>query len=230
MPLRRSRFTVLVILAAMAVTVTFYSRRPSAAVRQVESTPSLPPPPSPTPAQPQDLRPPQPAEVAAALGRVFGGVIPPASARADLAVIGDFNGDESPDLAVPARPPADKLPALNDELANWFREDPDRPLLGPGPQSSPAPVVLSKDDQLLIVIHGYESAGWRSPEARQAYVLKVSRSGAMEVEKREALIERAKQRKQPLPLIRGALIYEPGGARFLYWTGAHYAWRAALGR
>ena len=81
---------------------------------------------------------------------------------------------------------------------------------------------------LLAVVHGPGASGWRDPQARQAYLLTVSLEGRITVRKQEALLARATRSERRLPRLRGDLLYEDAGRRYLYWTGSRYAWHAAL--
>ena len=150
------------------------------------------------------------------------------------AVVGDFNGDGSSDIAVVVRPDRGRLDDLNSEFANWTLEDPTQ-VARPDPhQFDPHQGVqklkptaerprVAPGDVLLAVIHGYESKGWRNPDARQTYLLKNAVGGEM----------RAKggmdaQREIPKTTLRlhGDIIQEKlgGASGFLYWTGAKYGW------
>src|SRR5262249_11439463 len=99
----------LILAAAAAAALAYHERRPEALPAIAEA---LPPPPE-MPEEPTwtpDLREPQPAEVIAAVERAFPRVLPPETLPVHRAVSGDFNGDRSPDLAVPARALAEMLP------------------------------------------------------------------------------------------------------------------------
>jgi len=229
MPSRRSPLLFVVSVAALSGVVTVYLRRPPALPGLVETLPPLPPDPSPTLALLPDFRPPQPSEVAAVMERAFPGAVPPEAVRTDSALTGDFNGDSSPDLVVPARPLAERLPVINGDLANWTLQDPSTPRLGPEPDPSAAPVVVGKDDMLLAVVHGHGAGGWRNPDARQAYLLKVSLEGKINVENKLAFLAQAVRSRRRVPYLRGDLISEVGGRRFLYWTGARYTWHPTPG-
>jgi len=226
-----SRFSPLRILTFLlaSAAVIAYSRRPPAMPGEVETLPSSLPPDPPPALPPPDFSPPQPPAVVAAIARAFAEALPPLGVRTDWAVTGDFNGDDSPDLVVPARPFEERLSAINGEFANWILQDPTAPPLGPESNPSPPVVVVGKDDMLLAVVHGVGPRGWRSPDARQAYLLKVSLEGQIQVQKRDALQAGAARSRRRLPYLRGDLIYEAGGRRFLYWTGARYAWHSDAG-
>jgi hypothetical protein len=217
----RARFLILV---AAAVAAIAYSQRRPAPVPAAAEAPS---PPQETPKEPTwtpDLRSPQPAEVIAAMERAFPGVLPPEALPVHRAVAGDFNGDRSPDLAVPARALAEKLPEINADLVNWILQDPSAPPPPPVPNPQVTPVVVAKGDMLLAVLHGVEGPGWRNPNARQCYLLKIAFEGQLEVQRREPLAAAAAKAKQRLPQLRGDLIHQASSRAFLYWDGAGYAW------
>ena len=141
-------------------------------------------------------------DASAALERVFGGAL---VAQLASAATGDFNGDGSPDLVVSATPTAWGAGALGDLLASWMLLDLDAPRL-----HARQPVPVATGDTLIAIIHGHGPAGWRSPEARQAYVLK--RGPA-------ALQVRALGSAEVIAGSRN------GRKGFVRWTGARYAWR-----
>jgi hypothetical protein len=225
---RHAVIATAVLLAAATVAVFNYAARPPAAPPPVETLPDLPPPVETTVVNP-DRRPPQPREVGAAVERVFTGAVPREAVRVHRAFAGDFNGDGSPDLAVPARVIAQLLPAIYGPYANWIIQDPHVALPHDAP---PDPVrartVIGGEDALLAVIHGYGAAGWRDTQSRQGYLLRGRLSDRVEVRPWKDLVERAAQAQRRLPFLRGDLIYEIDGHRFLYWTGARYLWHGML--
>jgi hypothetical protein len=222
MRLRRSPLVALLFVAATAWLLAIYLRRPPALPGGVEGEPVLPPAPSAAPWLP-DLRPPQPSEVAAALQRALRDGLPPEAGESDQPVMGDFNGDRSPDLMVSVRPHEERLSVINDPMANWIRQDPGIPLFGPAPVSRTS-VVVGKDDWLLAVVHGVGAPGWRDPNARQAYLLKVTPGLRIQLRRRETVLAQAARSQLRLPYLRGDLVYDDKGRRLLYWTGARYAW------
>jgi hypothetical protein len=145
-------------------------------------------------------------------------------------ITGDFNGDDSQDIAIVVRPAKDKLEEINSEVANWIVEDP-RKIVLPDPHKSvqklppaPEPVKVQPDNLLLTIIHGYEKDGWRNPEAKQAYLLDNAVGNSM-VAKPLKDLQSAIGNKNNLSksgdVIKETLAGESG---FLYWTGAKYAW------
>src|SRR5689334_19076421 len=85
------------------------------------------------PQSPAPLPPPTLADVRDALHRVFGDSL--ASTRIGAFVTGDFDGDQSQDVAVIVRPNAARLRDINDPLANWIVEDPAHAYLPPRNQA-----------------------------------------------------------------------------------------------
>ncbi|PYS84978.1 MAG: hypothetical protein DMF67_03025 [Acidobacteria bacterium] len=194
--------------------------------------PAASPQPTPTP-MPATATPPQVSEIRAALERTYKGAVA-FDERNSRAVVGDFNGDGSEDIAVAVRPAPGKLAALNDEYANWIVADP-RKVEPPDPRNfdphqgvqklAPAPARprVEAADALLVVIHGYKDTGWRNPEAMQTYLLKNAAGADMSAQPR-ADAQTSSQKKTPRLLgdvIRERLGDESG---FLYWTGASYGW------
>ena len=188
----------------------------------------VPPPPE---DGPPDLRPPQPAEVAETIKRIYGQAVMVEAGRAEYFLAGDFNGDGASDLAVVVKPAAGKLAELNHELANWIRGDPQRVEL-PDPRVrvrhlSPTtePIIIEPDELLLAIVHGYGPRGWRHAQARQSYLLRHAAGNGMELRPRRDALKLAKGASPPLPLqgdvIRQTFESEPG---LLFYTGAKYAW------
>src|SRR5256714_5766454 len=188
-------------------------------------------PPAPTPASPAPESatptpaPPQESEIRDAVARTYQDavVFDPKNSQA---VVGDFNGDGSEDIAVAVRPAAGKLEEINSEMANWILEDP-RQVAAPDPRKfdphqgvqtleppKERPRVAARD-HLLAVIHGYKEQGWRNPEARQTYLLKNGVGVEMKTEGRLAAPAEA-QTKTP-PLLGDVIRERPGDEQgFLY--------------
>lgn len=177
---------------------------------------------------------PAPGEVRAVIQRIYQDAAIVDESRADVFTVGDFNGDDSQDIAVFIRPAKGKLPQLNDEYANWTVED-----LHGNAQSnahgktrssakSPAPKI-QPSDVLLTIIHGYQQTGWRNPQATQTYLLRNAAGADVQVATAKEMM-RSNRNGENLPTLQGDLIRETlaGETGFLYWTGARYAWQKTL--
>jgi hypothetical protein len=152
------------------------------------------------------------------------------TSRQQSFVTGDFNGDNSEDIAIVVKPRNDKLQDLNSEYANWILEDPvsvgvrvEQMSAHKLPEKS-ALVRVRDQEVLLAVIHGYQEAGWRDPKATQTYLLKNAVSEGMQTEARTPGNTLSRNR----PSSRGDLIRETHSDKpgFIYWTGANYAWHS----
>jgi hypothetical protein len=181
-----------------------------------------------------DLPAPEPAEVKGAIDRVFKGAVTITTNRTPYSVAGDFNGDSSQDLAVAVRPTPGKLLEINDELAPWIVVDPVK-TARPSPKGAPYPelhaemakrrrALVDEGDNLLAVIHGFQSKGWRDSQATQTYVLKDAAGARMEAQARNQIVWAGNEER--LPRIRGDVIAQFINERqgFLYYNGAKYAW------
>ena len=173
----------------------------------------------------RELPPPDAAEVRGAVERIFKGAVTIVPAREPYFAVGDFNGDDSQDLAVAANPAPGRLGELNDELANWIVKDPFAPASSGVPYGEARRRVLVEEaDTLLVVIHGYGAAGWRDAQATQTYVLKDAAGSSMKTRAQKAALASGEEGK--LPRLLGDVIDETVGGRagFLYYNGAHYLW------
>ena len=179
--------------------------------------------------------PPKPEEVREVVARVYKDVMTIELSHQPAAIVGDFNGDGSQDIAVVVRPAKDKLEEINSEVANWIIEDP-RQVLLPDPHKNvqklppvAGPVKVQPNDLLLTIIHGYQETGWRNPEARQAYLLSNAVGASMAAQPLKALQSAAGNNtnlSNSGDVIKEMLAGEQG---FLYWTGAKYAWHKKQG-
>jgi hypothetical protein len=208
-------------VAVMLAAVSCREARPEP--RMPEAVPSVRPPAPTSPAAAPDARPARPPEIGEALRRVLPDV---QWTGGTAAATGDFNGDGSPDLATVVQPADSALPAINSDPANWILQDPAHPT-PPGRIPSPPPRVrVDKGDHLLVVIHGYGPPGWRSPEARQVYLIKVRSAEPLRARPHHA----ARAPVRPSNATEGDLLFEPSGRRFLYWDGAAYLWHGEAPR
>jgi hypothetical protein len=187
-----------------------------------------------TPAPTPMPQPPPAADVRAALERVYKGSVT-VDAGAGSAVVGDFNGDGSEDLAARVRAAPGRDEELNADLANWIVSDPQKverpdprkfdPHQGVQKLTPPAERPrVSASDSLLVVLHGYKEAGWRNPDASQTYLLKDAGGADLRAQTRaEAKLTTFGQNP---PRLLGDVIRETlhGQQGFLYWNGATYGW------
>jgi hypothetical protein len=214
---------VLLCLAGVAAVLSSRGPRPRASFEaptpaqvSMDALSPEPPPRAPVP------RPPQAREAQQAMRRVFADAL---DADARRAVAGDFNGDGAEDIAVVARPSRGALGRVNHELANWTVQDAQAPPLDPGRPPAPRP-TLADGDVVLAVIHGYGAEGWRSAEARQAYLVRNAAGDGLAVralgDAARDLSGTARARLRG-DVIAGSLRGRPG---FLYWSGARYVWAA----
>lgn len=172
------------------------------------------------------LPPPKQAEVQAAFHRVFGDDLIAEFGPGSF-IVGDFNGDDSEDLAVIARPAAGKLESVNSELANWIIQDADKAFIPPPGKRVVVPPVqerprISANEGVLAIIHGYGAQGWRNPDARQAYLVK--HAAATFAGTAPSLSQKA-IRAMKLP-VETDIIKQVRNSKkgFLFWTGGVYAW------
>ncbi len=163
--------------------------------------------------------PPEIKQVNEAVKRVFKDAAVVAINEKSAFVAGDFNGDQSEDLAVVLKPVPEKIAALNEEYPAWLLRD----LVGHQEGSSPR-LKVGADDVLLAIIHGYGAEGWRDPQATQTYLLKNAAGSAMEARAANTFISENKGKK--LPTVRGDLISEMRGGKpgYLYYSLANYSW------
>src|SRR6267142_3698141 len=194
---------------------------------RVEQPVTTPAPTPKTDAAPVRMQPATAADVRAALKRVFNDDV--RTVGAPEFVTGDFNGDGSEDLAVVVHPSPDKLSEINDELSNWIVQDADQFFVAPSRKSVvsiPEKGERAKiaDEDVLAIIHGNSPMGWRSPDARQAYLLK---HGAASYTGKTPSFRQKEVRALGFPVKTEVLIgrrnQQPG---VLFWTGSAYGWHA----
>jgi hypothetical protein len=161
------------------------------------------------------LAPPTPADVRTAIARAFAGFVK-SPAEVPESAFGDWNGDGWQDVAVVVEPTEERWHEINDDLRNWIVEDLGRARRRVGPSQFPR---VEKGERLVAVVHGHGPAGFRSNEAKQAYLLKSVAETPLRFLRKDE-VPSANH-----PKLRGdviALGIEPA-ERFLYWTGARYA-------
>ena len=168
------------------------------------------------------LAPPDDAEVRGAVERIFKGAV--TTGPAPSFVVGDFNGDDSQDLAVAVNPTPGRLAEINDELANWIIKDPFAPEGAASYGEARRRVLVGETDALLGVIHGHGAGGWRDAQATQTYVLKNAAGSPLKARSLKAALAAADESRRPRLL--GDVIDETVGGRagFLYYNGAQYLW------
>jgi len=176
----------------------------------------------------------QPAEVKQTIDRVFKGAVTIKTDLTPYFFVGDFNGDNSQDLAVALKPAPGKLLEINDELAPWILVEPiqtARPATKGLPYANLHPekikqrqVVVDERDNLLAIIHGFQSKGWRDSQATQTYVLKNATGAKMEAQSRKQIVWAGN--KDKLPSIWGDVIAQSINEQygFIYYNGAIYSW------
>lgn len=170
--------------------------------------------------------------VRAKIRQVFGSAVTMAKGNEAVFLVGDFDGDHSPDIAVVVTAAADQLDKLNSPYANWLIEDPrtitapDMAHAGPAALAKPAKREgVRSGDLLLAIIHGHGAEGWRSPSATQFFLLQNSVGKGMWVESYETA--RNSFTKRPgFPPVRGDVIHATlgGHAGILYRLGGEYLW------
>jgi hypothetical protein len=151
------------------------------------------------------------AEVRKALTRNYEDALAIEHTRGKFFLVGDFNGDNSEDIAIVVKAARAQLAKVNSEYSNWILEDPRQVTRAREQRSRPATVTASSNDVLLAVIHGFEREGWRHTLARETYLLKNAVGEEVETQ----------QGGHRGDVIREKLDGTPG---IIYWTGGKYAW------
>ena len=184
------------------------------------STASTAPPPAKAPTYTPGPQPTE-AELRDAVKRTYEDVVSIDTARPTPFAVGDFNGDNSEDVAVVVKPGKGKLPKLNSEYVNWILEDP-RQARSPEQKNHRVRPSISGNDVLLAVIHGRAGDGWRNAMARQTYLLKNAVGEEFQKQSRQQISTGSKS----LPVLKGDVIREKldGTSGIIFWTGARYAW------
>jgi rhodanese-related sulfurtransferase len=185
-------------------------------------TPPTPRAPEPVPAaKPVDVdvaRNPRLPEVQDAIKRVFKDAVVLDPNHNPNFVAGDFNGDDSEDLALVLKPVPDKVSDLNQEYPPWLLRD----LRSSGTLGQHLRIV--RDEVLLAVIHGYGPNDWRDPQATQTFVLKNAAGSDLRVQTTQQFVSANSGRKLPRP--QGDLINETlnGTQGYLYYAVSTYSW------
>ena len=217
--------------------------------RSVQGVPEEPPAPQPTaavslpaPQQPADapkVSAPKLEHVQETVTRIFKDAVTIDSSRTPSFFVGDFNGDQSQDLAVILKPVPSKLSYLNQEFPSWIAREPLKEVLLPKSRAMAKPAIergyqnpaagqtvrFTANDVLLAIVHGYGEKGWRDPEATQTHVLRdVVGKDIRTLPFASAL--KTYKGKKPFPNIYGDLIQETliGQAGFLHFAGGMYEW------
>ncbi len=174
----------------------------------------------------RDMAAPTPADVRAALKRVFGDALSLDESTAASFAVGDFNSDDSQDVMAIVLPNPARLATINSEVANWSIANPRREWLPPKnvrvfklPPADAMQPKIAAGEREVAVIHGFGPQGWRSPDARQAYLLREvagTFGGATH-------LERLPRQVKSGDVVREKLGTEDG---FLYYSGAKYIWQA----
>ncbi|MEN3331602.1 MAG: hypothetical protein V7641_967 [Blastocatellia bacterium] len=229
--MRKTLYVRLCLGVALAAILSACAHPPPEAPPVVaESQPVAPlPPAAAPPATPATMPAPTPAEVREAVARIYKDAVRLNTGRAPGFVVGDFNGDQSQDIAVVVEPVKEKLDDLNSDVAAWMIRDPLSASL-PAPvmavqrdQPQARPVINEGDIVLLAVIHGYGAQGWRDAEAQQTYLLKNAVGNTLSVQPRRAALAAIKAAPPP---VRGDVIKltMAGTTGFLYYDSSSYGW------
>ena len=175
---------------------------------------------TPAPAATKELAPPKPEEVNDAIVRVFHKAATVDSNYTPLALVGDFNGDGSEDIAIALKPNSDGLAEINNELANWTLED----VKQAEQAGKPTPVKAERADTLIAIIHGVGAKGWCNAEARQTFLLRNAAGTKSAV---ESATKTSASTTSRTPTPKGDVITATINGRrgVIYWNGARYALR-----
>jgi hypothetical protein len=159
------------------------------------------------------------AEVNQAVTRVFKNAVTIDSRHEPNFFTGDFNGDDSQDIAVILKPEKEKLAEMNQEFPPWILRDPLSVANRPAP-----PLRIADNDVLLAIIHGYGPNGWRDDQATQTYLMK--NAVGLEVKAYPKNEFASANQGKKLPRLGGDLIGEnlSGKSVYLYFSGAQYSW------
>jgi len=204
-----------------------------------QSSEAVSSPPPPQPAAMPELPSPKLEEVQQAVKRIFKDAVVIDASRTPDFLVGDFNGDQSQDLAVILRPAEGKLSELNQEFPNWIAREPLKEVLlpkskvlarpaGATPTPNPAAgqtVRFEQSDVVLAIIHGQGPMGWHDPQATQTHLLRDVVGTNMKTMRFQQAVK-AYNGVKPFPIIYGDLIQQTliGHSGFLHFMGGIYGW------
>jgi hypothetical protein len=164
-----------------------------------------------------------------AVARVFGNAVFLSDVSAPSFASTDLNGDGSEDLAVVVTANPDQS-AADSELRNWSVMDV-RNVELPDPNAAVytfhqkhKPIKLRKNQQVVGVIHGVGGMGWRSPDARQAFLLvntpaaKLSLAPIADLNRHGVSLPRT-----TMYPVEALIATSAADTLAVYWAGAQYA-------
>lgn len=188
------------------------------AVEQPPTPQAAAPPPAATPIDVDVANAPRLPEVQDAIKRVFKDSVVLDPNHNPNFLAGDFNGDQSQDLALILKPVPDKVSEMNQEYPPWLLRDPR------SNGTTNKQLRIAKDEVLLAVIHGYGANDWRDPEATQTFLLKNVVGSDLRVQTTKEFVDANSGRKLPRP--QGDLIGETlnGTPGYLYYAVSTYSW------
>jgi hypothetical protein len=172
------------------------------------------------------------AEAQSAVSRIYRTALTVNTKRSDGPIlVGDFNNDGSQDIAVIVKPVRGTLSTLNSPYAPWILEDLSKielPVERNGVRvlpPKPGPVKIEENDELLVIVHGYQQSGWRNRQAQQSYLLRHAIGDNLETRPfKDVMMDSTKQSSHTRvggDVIKARVADHEG---FVYWTGAKYAW------
>jgi hypothetical protein len=212
----------LLVILALFSSACVKPQEPPRELPVVQTPPDPPPPPKPTAA---DLAPAQMEEAREALARVYQTTV--TLDPNQKVITGDFNGDDSPDIAMIVRPVEAAMEEINSEVANWTLGDPTKVVImkKTGMPPPAVKVKIEKSDALIAVIHGHGPQGWRDKESMQTYLLRNAVGSDMKLQSAKDAT-RLYRNRPGFQRLNGDVIRQTlkGYQGYLYWTGAKYAW------
>jgi hypothetical protein len=224
----RFRSSVLILLSVLVLTTTAWLRwrhRPWLS----EGEPAAPPAPAGLAAEPPGpaarTAPPGRPEVEALLGRIFDRAVRIDPASDPPFASGDFNGDETADLAVAVTVPAEEAGrTLAAPLARWIIEDASSDATDDRARIGSRPVSVRSGDRLLAIVHGAGPAAWRDAATSQAYLVKNASGDGLRSRPLAGLPPQIRM-KVIRPHV-GDVIEVARGRRegVVYWTAAAHVW------